>query len=107
MAMVAPAPKLGVDPTRSGDILDDIVNVVRPHFLSFAPQNLYDRLTRLRSPSYSPPYFESHVKQTFPQHPVRYAKRSCARGVADSPRLSQPPEQVDTYVADGFDAFEE
>ena len=84
--MQPPKPKLGVDPARSRDIMDDMVNAVRPDARSFAarrPRGVAIRFENERSPR-------------------------------DSPRLSAPPPhppsprspQVETYVADGFDAFE-
>ena len=46
MAMQPPKPKLGVDPARSRDIMDDMVNAVRPDARSF---------TAARLPAASPP----------------------------------------------------
>lgn len=47
MAMEPPKPKMGVDPVRSRDIMDDIVNVVRTA-RAFAPRRL--PIPRLRAP---------------------------------------------------------
>ena len=57
MAMQPPKPKLGVDPARSRDIMDDMVNAVRPDARSFAarrPRGVAIRFENERSPARQP-----------------------------------------------------
>jgi hypothetical protein len=82
MAMAPPKPKMGVDPARSRDIMDDMVNVVRIG----------------RAPVPAPP------------RPRRFEMRECKRSpsATAADKIPPPPHaQVETYVADGFDSFEE
>ena len=82
---LAPRANMGVDPTRSRDIMDDMVNVVR-----------IARATPSRAASR--PVISNSEDSLVPP--------SLRRKSADPPSPSLA-SQVETYVADGFDSFEE